>query len=232
MAYIKKDGFDFLCDINGNAEYFVLKGISLNEELEYIKRNQVISIYLTYSDSKAVKNLDFLKEINFIEKINLNELEIDYSGLYALKNLKYAILSVKSKKQHLDYARFKNLEYLSVDWYEPFPNLQNNTNLKCLVIWKFRPKSKSFINLELPEFLNSLEITESNITDLSGLSLTNLKKFEAHYCNSIQSLSGLENFGSNLEIIILDHCKKVDNFKAILSCSKLRKLIFCNYRSG
>lgn len=228
MAIIKKDGFEFIDDINGNPEAFVLKGIFIEREIEYIIKNKIKSLYLNFFDSKGINNLDFLERISFIEKININDLDIDYSGLYHLKNLEYAIICVKNKKQYLDYSEFKHLKYLSIDWYSQFPNLAKNEKLKELVIWKFKPKSKSFIELNLPKELENLEVTESNILSIEGLNLHNLKKIEAHYCNSLNSLRGIKNISLNLNAIILDNCKKLTNYNDLGDCKKLEKIILSN----
>lgn len=225
MAIIVKDGFEFIDDIDGNPEALVIKGENLNEEVKYINSNKIKSIYLTFFKSKSINNLDFLNETNCIEKVNLNDVDVDYSGLYCLSNLKHAILSVKNKKQYLDYSKFKHLEYLSIDWYSQFPDLSSNTNLKELVIWKFKPKSKMFSELKLPKELENLQISESNILNFDGLYLTNLKKFEGHYCNFLESLKGINGVSSNLNTLILDNCIKLTDYTNLESCKKLRKIV-------
>jgi hypothetical protein len=52
MAIINKDGFDFIDDINGNAEAMIVTGESLIDEIDYIKHKRIKSIYLTYFKSK------------------------------------------------------------------------------------------------------------------------------------------------------------------------------------
>lgn len=225
MAIIEKDGFEFLDDINGNPDALVLKGESLNEEVEYINNNKIKSIYLTLFKSKAINNLDFLKETDCIEKVNLNDVDVDYSGLYFLNNLKCAILSIKNKKQHLDYSNFKQLEYLSIDWYSQFPDLSSNLKLKELVIWKFKPKTKLLSVLRLPNGLEKFKISESNILNLEGLYLPNIKNFEGHYCNSLESLEGLKGLSTDLNTLILDYCKKLTDYTDIKFCKQLNKII-------
>ncbi|WP_396170762.1 hypothetical protein [Flavobacterium sp.] len=225
MAYINKDGYDFLCDINGNPESFVLKGDRLNAELKYILDNRITSIYLNDFDSENIINLDFLKEINFIEKINLNGLDIDYFGIYNLHNLKSAIISVKNKKQYIDYSKFKNLEYLSTDWYSSFSDLSKNEKLEELTICKFKPKSKTLLELKLPKSLKKLEIVQSNIISLEGINLININNFEAYYCSSLESLEGIN---LNLQVLTLENCKKIIEFKKLEGCKKLEKIIITN----
>lgn len=228
MAIINKDGFDFIDDINGNAEAMIVTGESLIDEIDYIKHKRIKSIYLTYFKSKKIDNLDFLKELNFIEKVNFNDLDIEYTGLYHLENLNNITLSVKNKSQHLDYSKFYKLEILSIDWYNNFPDLSKNENLKELSIWKFKPKSKSLAELSLPNNLKKLHITESNILSLEGLELDNLKEFEGHYCNTLETVKGIKNFSKNLNVLILDYCKKLNSYEDIKFAENIQKLILGN----
>ena len=228
MAIIKKDGFDFLDEINGIPESFILKGSNLYEEINYIKKEKILSIYLTYFESKDIVNLDFLKEINFIEKIIINDLDIEYSGLNYLDNLKHAILSVKNQKQYLDYSIFKYLETLSIDWYYKFPDLSNNNKLKELYIWKFKPKSKSFKEILLPKGLELLHITDSNVETLEGINCLGLRQFEAYYCSKLISLKGIERSRNSLTTLILENCKNLRDFESLWECSKIEKMILTN----
>lgn len=225
MAIIEKDGFDFIDDVYGNPEALIVKGLNLNEEVRYINENNIKSVYLTYFKSKAITDLDFFKETSFIEKINLNDMDIDYSGLYHLHNLKHALLSIKNKRQYLDYSIFKNLEYLSIDWYTQFPDFTKNVKLKKLAISKFKPKSKSFIELKLPDRLQNLEITESNVLDFNGLELANLIKFEGYYCNCLQSFEGIKGIKKSLKTLILDYCPKLKDYDDLEQLKQIEKLI-------
>lgn len=172
--------------------------------------------------------MDFLKEVDFIEKISIDNTNVDCTGLYYLNNLKYIIITVKNKKQFIEYSRFKHLEYLSIDWYSKFPDLSKNNKLKELIIWKFKPKSKSFSELKIPKSLERFEITESNVKSLQDLDLPNLKKFEGHYCNEMGNFEGIENNSQYLEVLILSFCKKLNNYDLLKKCLSLEKLILGN----
>lgn len=227
MAIITKDNFDFIDDITGNPEAIILKGEDLAEEIRYIIDNKITSIYLTHFKSKAIANLDFLKEINFIEKININDLDIDYSGLYHLDGLKKAILSIKNKKQYLDYSRFKNLVDLSLDWYPQFPNFSKNKKLKFLTIWKYKPQSKNFIGLVGLAELQFLKITQSNIESIKGIeTLNNLLEFQGYYLPKLKSLHGIELLSKSLKILVLEKCKNLMKYQSDLEVlNRLEKLI-------
>lgn len=196
----------------------------LTEEIEYINDNKIISISI---NSDIVKDLDFLKNLDFIEEIYLNKFDIDYSGLYFLKNLKKITINIHDSKSkpNIDYSQFKKLEYLSLDWYNKELVLSSNSKLKTLFIWKFKPKNKSFSFISLPKSLEKIHITESNIQNFDGLNLPKLKSFEGHYCSQLSSLEGLENICENLETLTLDYCRKLIQYKELKNCLNLEKLI-------
>lgn len=225
MAIFEKDGFEFIDDIYGDSGALIVKGENLTNEIKYINDNNIKSVYVTFFKSKGIVNFDFLKEVKLIEKVNINDVDVDYTGLYNLNNLKVAILSIKNKKQHLDYSKFKHLESLSIDWYTKFPDLTNNKELKELVIWKFKPTSKRLSELKLPSDLENLQLSESNILNFNGIFLANLKRIECHYCSSLESLEGIKGLSTSLNTIILDYCKKLSDYSDIATCKQLKKII-------
>ena len=186
MTEFKKDGFTFF-DGFFNEPVFSLDISNFEEKLSYLKKNKIKNVSL---DNSLIE-FSFLKEVDFIEEVYISN-NIVVEDFHILKNLKRMIVNIESSKPNLDYSNFPKLEYLSIDWYNNFPDLSSNINLKELIIWKFKPKSKSFLGLNLPAQLESLEITESNILNFEGLKLPKLKKIEGHYCNSLENLRTFE----------------------------------------
>lgn len=166
-----------------------------------------------------------MSDLDFVEEIYFGKLSIDYNELYSLKKLKRICVNIEKGEPDLDYSRFSELEILSIDWYAKFPDLTKNENLKELVIWKFKPKSKSFLELRLPPKLENLQITESNILNLEGLKLNNLKKFEGHYCNNLESVQGIKEISLNLDTFILDYCRKLTKYDDLKWGKQLEKII-------
>ncbi|RLJ75118.1 hypothetical protein [Pedobacter alluvionis] len=215
------DGFNFSKDGKTLA---IRGGDNLQNEIEYIKVTKIKSVSI---NSVSIKDLNFLNEIDFIEEIYLNKFDIDYLGLYELKNLKKITINIHNPKPkpNIDYTQFKKLEYLSVDWYNDGIDLSENTHLKRLIIWKFKPKTKSFSYIKLPASLESFEITESNIQNFDGLILPNLKSFEGHYCSKLTSLDGLKKSSDNLQSFILGSCGNLTNYDDLKYCKNLEKII-------
>lgn len=219
MAKIIVDGFEFFdWGINQKIMYFSKE--NLTEAIDYIKKNQIKAIAI----SDDLNDLSFFREITFIEDLHIGNNYNDYSGLYFIENLKKITINSLQSNSKIQIQKFKNLEYLSIDWYAKFPDLSNNLKLKELSIWKFRPKSKTFKEVLLPKNLEFLHITESNILNLDGLECPNLKTFEGHYCSKLESLSGIDGI-SNIETLVLDYCGKLTQYDNLKYCEQLRKII-------
>lgn len=224
MAQFERDGLKFF-DGYFKEPVISLDAIETRKQIDYILANRIKCI----SFNAKLIDFSFLSELDFVEEIYLSKtLASDYSDFYKLYNLKRIVVSIEKNEPDLDYSKFLDLEYLSIDWHGKFPDLTKNTKLKKLAIWKFRPKSKTLGALQLPNSLESFEITESNITDLKGLSLPRIKQFEAHYCNALASLEGIDGFSNELETLILDYCRKLKSYEAIASATSLNKIILGN----
>ncbi|MDR4891001.1 MULTISPECIES: hypothetical protein [unclassified Chryseobacterium] len=221
MSEIIRSDFHFSKDGKTMA---VRGGDNLKDEIEYIKAENIISVSIN-SDS-IVKDLNFFDEIDFIEKFYISKYDMDYSGIYKLKNLKSLdVIYREAIKPNIDYSQFKKLEYLSINWYDKEIDLSENKHLKKLVIWKFKPKTKSFSYIKLPTSLENFEITESNIQSLDGLVLLSLKSFEGHYCSKLTSLDGLIKSSDNLQSFILESCGNLTNYNDLKYCKNLEKII-------
>ena len=222
MAIFKKDGFDFF-DGFFSEPVFNLDNSNFVEKLIYLKKHRIKNVSL----DNTLIDFSFLEEINFLEEVYISN-NIIVSDFYTLKNLKRIVVNIAKDKPNLDYSNFSKLEYLSIDWYLQFPDLSNNTNLKELVIWKFKPKAKSFSELKLPKELENFEITESNVVNFEGLNLQKIKKLELSYCNALESLESLNQVNFNLEVLVLESCKKLINYDNLGNFKNLRKIILSN----
>ncbi|KFF23778.1 hypothetical protein [Chryseobacterium vrystaatense] len=216
------DGFNFSKDGKTIA---IRGGNKLKDEIEYIKANKITSVSI--NSESNLQGLMFFSELTFIDEIYLSKFDLDYSGLYELVNLKQVtvIIFTPKPKPIIDYSRFKKLEYLSLDWYNEVLDLTSNLKLKTLYIWKFKPKSKSFSFISLPNSLKKIHITESNIQNFDGLKLPNLKSFEGHYCSKLTSLDGLKKSSDNLQTFILGSCGNLTNYDDLKYCKNLEKVI-------
>jgi hypothetical protein len=226
MAIVIKDGYKFFDNSSGKPTSMLLTGeIDVKTQLDYAMSNNIRSISISGFFGFSEDNLDFLVDYPFIESIDVTDIDINIEGIYYLSGLERLTLGVKSKKQHLEISRLKCLTFLSIDWYPEVSNLFSNEHLKELYIWKYKPRSKSFSQLSLPDSLNLLHVADSNILSFEGIEASSLLVFEAHHCSSLSSLKGIEAISSNLATLILDYCKKLTEYDSIQSCRNLSKLI-------
>ncbi|EJL74391.1 hypothetical protein [Chryseobacterium populi] len=227
MAEIIKDGFTFYDRFKKEAIFSFAPDnrADIQRSIEYIKKNKVKYISLSEKLLEKVDNLDFLGDMDFIEEIYISKYDMDFSGIYKLKNLKALSVIYQKVTPTIDYSRFEKLEDLSIDWYNKEIDLSENKNLKKLIIWKFKPKNKSFSYIKLPQSIESLEVTESNIHNLEGLELANLKHFEGHYCTKLTSLSGLKESADHLQSLTLSSCGSLVNYQELEHCKNLEKII-------
>jgi hypothetical protein len=221
MAEFIKDGFSFFDGFFGE-NVFNLNNLEENT-LNYLITNKIKNV----SIDNSIVEYDFFEKLDFIEEIYFSN-NIAPEVIYQLKNLKRIVINIGKKKNFIDFSKFPKLEILSIDWYNNFPDLSKNEHLKELSIWKFKPKSKSLEELKLPDKLEKLHITESNILNLEGLALKSLKEFEGHYCNSLDTLKGIKDTGKNLEVLVLDYCRKLTNYDELKFCKELKKIILGN----
>ncbi len=221
MAEFIKDGFSFFDGFFGEPVFNIC---DLDQgKITYLLASRIKNV----SIDKTLINCDFLEKLDFIEEIYISD-SICLKGMYHLKNLKRIVMNIENKNCLIDFSCFQKLEVLSIDWYNNFADLSKNENLKELSIWKFKPKSKSLAELSLPKNLEKLYITESNILSLEGLVHDNLKEFEGHYCNALETVKGIENFSKNLNVLILEYCRKLTSYEDLSYSKSLKKLILCN----
>jgi hypothetical protein len=233
------DGFKFIPHPEGDM--LLVESDRLDDYIRYAIEKEIKGISLQEYHGYKLTNIDFLKNNNFFTKIwVVNYLtDIDISGVHYLNALRS--ISLSNNKQKIDFSCFPELENASIDWNEKLTNLNTCKKLERLVIWKFKPRSKDFIELKELDALQSLEITQSNIESFSGIEyLHRLNSFEGHYLPKLESLKGIEAASKKLKILILDNSKKLVNYedwlsklevleKLILSkCGELKDLKFIN----
>ena len=154
MSIIEKENMKFLDGLN--KDYIVIESDRINEYIDYIKVNEIKSIYFCHSYYRE-QNLDLLKELIFIENINIgSETIIDFTGLYCLKNLK--TLLIREINGKLDFNFLTSIENLTISINKNFLNWNQLSNLKELNLYKYNPKSKNLQELKNFKKLKNLQL--------------------------------------------------------------------------
>ena len=207
------DGFKIIPHEDGNL--LGVESDRLEECMRYAVKMEITKIFIHGGDNYKLKDIDFLGKYNFITHLTLSQspvgVEIDISTVHQLRKLKF--LSLSNNKQAIDFSYFPELEEGSIDWNNKLININRCKKLRRLVFWKYKPKSKSFLELGGLTALQSLEITESNIESLAGIeSLIKLNYFEGTYLSKLESLAGIELLSKNLKTLILNTCKNLSDY--------------------
>jgi len=207
------------------SKLIVLEKEKLNRNISYIQKNLIKSIFISQDYLGKESNLDFFKDIPFIEDLIIQENNYDYNPLYNLKNLKWFSNYVKNKKQRLDFSQFTELIRIDTDWYDNISSFEKNTKMETIILNKFKPKSQLLNEVKLPKNLTGLSLIQSNITNVDGINLPNLKQLQLLYCNKMLSLKGIENMSNELRTVIIENCTKLNDYSQIENARQLENLV-------
>jgi hypothetical protein len=199
----------------------------IDSEIKFILDKQISSISIKSSNFPEDKKL---KLISAIEELflTIDSPNFNLKSIFLFKKLKsLSIFSNKGIKK-MELSEFEFLEKLNLDWFNYELSLKNNSNLLELDIWKFKPECKSFQCLSLPESLEVVHITETNIENFNGLKNTKVNQLEAYYCPRLLSLSGLKEIKEHLKILIIENAKNLLDFEDLWECENLEKIILTN----
>jgi len=226
MEFQRIDGFKIMPNKDGYL--LAVESDKLEECMEYALEKNITKISIHSYDGYTLENVSFLRRYNFFKELSITDDKINIADVHSLKKLEY--LSLSNGQQSIDFSAFPNLKECSIDWNTRILILSEAKNLRKLKIWKYKPKSKSFIELNGLSALESLAITESNIESFVDIgNMKNIHSFEGHYLSKLERLKGIEALAQNLKILILDFCKKLNKYEESLEELKmLQKLILGN----
>ena len=181
---------------------------------ERVKDTEIKNIVYndTLSENIEVFNED-LENIIF-ESIAFGKANIEanyFSNLFLVKK----IYVTEGSKGVINLEKFINVEELNlIDWRTTKTCiLNNNSNLKSLIVWYYNPKEKLLSTmLKGGNSIEYLELNSTNIETLEGIeNLKNLKKIVIHYGRNLKSVKQL-NFCKNLTHVTFNNCKKIEDF--------------------
>jgi len=227
MGIKEIDGFKIISDIKGDL--LGVESDRLEDCMEYAIQKKIYKIFIHGGDDYKLKDIHFLERYDFFTHLTVSEglIDIDISAVHYLHKLKY--LSLSNGKQGIDFSNFPLLEEASIDWNNKLINFKQCKSLKKLQLWRYKPASRSFLELIGLNNLESLEITQSNIESFSGFeNFKHLNHFGGYYLPKLTSLNGLENL-KELKTLVVENCKKIINYESTLGkLLGLKKLILSN----
>jgi hypothetical protein len=203
MKQIKDD------KINGN-KVFYFSALDLNEEIEFVNRNNISHIELNpYVVDFHKKNIDFLKEVNNLKGLSIVGLEdIDISNINDLITLERLYLDTNKSKE-IDFSNMR-LNELNIRYSKSMKGIFSIKNLSKLIISFGSKELFTLGNFSQLNSLRKLEIIQSDLPfDFMFLCENDLlNELEISYIRKQFTLNSLELL--NLNILKIMNCKKVD----------------------
>lgn len=213
-----------LTEIN-NEKAILINSDNIADDMEYAIKNKIKKIVISSRiGNYKLDNINFVEAYPEIQDLTISTyLNVDYSAIHFLKGLtKLSIDVLAGDNQEIDFSSFENLEDLNFNWRKKTINLDKCSNLKSLIISKYKKK-------ELTEFSNfrnleTLFVWQSSIENLDGIeNLSNLRRLSLFKNKKLTSLKGLENL-KNLVDLEIDECKSLESIEELKQLKNLKTL--------
>ncbi len=213
---IKQEG-EFFVDMN------LAGGLSIGIEsdnilacIEEVKKRNAIGVFGHPGFGFKQDNMDFFVDIPHIESIWFWDVKLkDVNGIYELQNLKE--FGVYPKRPGINFSRLATIEQLVWEYNKKDSGIDTLYKLKLFHIWHYNPKEKDFSNIAVPKFIEDLQITWCNPSDLKGFPIMeNLKKLVIARCRNLKTLAELPRIAPNLEHLVVESSGKVSDGEEVV----------------
>ena len=167
------------------------------------------------------ENLDFLNHAR-VKPVWLWFWDVDVKnveGLYGVDELDE--FGINPKRPGIDFSRFRRLSLVVNHWLKHDTGIANSA-IKKYNLWHFKPRSKSFADVEIPLGVERLELYWANPANLDGLPvLKNLTELQIHRCSNIADLSALPRIAPNLRHLLATTSSRLAPKAGVLDHPKL-----------
>jgi len=193
----------------------------LDDVVAYYHEKPFRGLFGNRSFGFAQDDLDFLPRMADAIYLWLWDVELNnVDGIYALHELAYA--GINPKRPGIDFSRFPALRRVINHWLKADCGIAASTIVEYY-LWHYKPRSKSFVGLEIPACVERLEFNWANPASLAGLPvLENLKRLEIHYCRNLWDLSALTEIAPNLDSLAVFSSKRVESTAGVLNHPSLQ----------
>ena len=153
--------------------------------------------------------LDCLSRFNAAEWLWIWDANLkNCDGIQALQSMTYC--GVTGKRTGIDFSQLPALRTVINHWYPKDTGL-NQSAIENYTLWHYKPRTKSFDGLQIPEHVKKLEMNWVNPESLLGLPvMPDLERLEFYYCRNLRVLSDLPRIAPNLKYFAVTSCTKTD----------------------
>lgn len=198
----------------------------LDRQLGVWRFDRVKSVYYcggSQTDFSMLANLNYLEDFS-----NYECHEIDYSPLLKhAHSIRGIHLDPFPKNPEAFFAKFPNLEHISIARYVDLSRLKHLTKLKSVRFW-----ARADAEFEHLSAFKELEFADLSCTTIkSTRSLANLKHLETlilDACEQLEDVVGVEQLPA-LKQLSLDSCKKIRDLSPVAECENLESFAFSPY---
>lgn len=196
--------------------------------INLFKHQLIDGVHIHTDGGFTEKSLDCLYALEGLKAVNIQRLpDLELNVLENIPQLEF--LGIDETKNTLHFDRLKNLKLLSISWHKNLFKNAELSNLASLSLWKYKSKANDLTDFPKFNLLQELELVQSTITSLNGISnFQKLNKIGLHYLSKLERLGPL-NLPA-LKTFRSDHCKKKIDHEQLGTCLNLEDLKL--HRSG
>ena len=171
-------------------------------------------------------NIEFLRDITFLKHFRIcppmsTAKGYDFSPLYSIPE----IVSLSCKNQYgtkaqymslIDYSQINGLVDLFVSVNKGTLNFNKIKSLRSLRIVGFKGKNRNLTDMFCSEELDTLQILQSGITSLNGVSTS--KKIQCLYLShnrTLDDISALRHVSGTLKALRISNCPRITDFSVL-----------------
>lgn len=178
-------------------------------------------ISLSSRDGCSIASLKVFSEFKGLKILLLRGLpDLNMEGLGALPELEE--LSFDEVVRTIDLSMLPNLRRLSGDWRKDLLRNAHQSGITSLRLSKYKSVTGNLADFPAFPELQELELVQSTIRSLAGISRFELRKIELHHMNKLEVLGPLHL--PHLRSFIASGCKKIVDYEQLGSCGNLEEL--------
>ncbi len=196
----------------------------LGECLVYYHEKRFEGLFGCPSFGFQQDNLDFLSEVPNCKRLWFWDVELhSIDAIYSLMQLRS--FGVHPKRPGIDFSRFPELQTAVVFWLKADRGIGSSA-ITNYDLWHYKPTSKSFAGLEMPQNVRHLELFWANPATLEGLpEMPQLEELQIHRCRNLHDLSALPRVAPNLRKLLTTTSSKIDATAGVLDHPSLQSAL-------